>query len=85
MQEESNAIIKVDLQNLESSASQPQLKKLLSDGWSVFSSFPADDNGKPYLVLMLKPPTKSVGGYKVFETIIVVLLICMLVMEFYRG
>ena len=50
------AIIKVDLLNIESSANQPQLKSLLSQGWEVVSSLPIEDGGRPYLLIILRSP-----------------------------
>ena len=85
MQKEGNAVIKIDLNNLESSASQPQLKKLIQEGWTVLSSFPADDNGKAYLVLILEPPKKQTHSYTLIEILIFVALISLIVIEMIRG
>ncbi len=85
MQREGNAVIKIDLNNLEASASQPQLKKLLDEGWTILSSFPADDNGKAYLVLILEPPKPSTHSYTLIEMLIFIALISLIIIEIIRG
>ena len=52
---ENNSVIKIDLENLETSASQPQFKRLLDEGWSVISCVPVEDGG-PKLIFILSPP-----------------------------
>jgi len=50
------ALIRVSLLDLEASLNQPQLKKLIGEGWQVMSSFAVEENNKPYLIIILKPP-----------------------------
>jgi len=56
---ENNQIIKINMSNLEQSASQVALKKLLSDKWRVISCIPVDDNGSPTIVMILAPPIET--------------------------
>ena len=53
---ENNQIIKIDMSNLEQSASQVALKKLLAEKWRVIACVPVDDNGTPTIVMILAPP-----------------------------
>ena len=53
---ENNQIIKINMSNIEQSASQIALKKLLAEKWRVISTTPVDDNGTPTIVMILAPP-----------------------------
>jgi hypothetical protein len=56
---ENNQIIKINMSNLEQSASQVALKKLLAEQWRVISCIPVDDNGTPTIVMILAPPIET--------------------------
>ena len=56
MEIENNQIIKINLMNLEQSANQAALKRLLADKWRVISCTPVDDSGTPTVVMILAPP-----------------------------
>ena len=57
---ENNVVIKINLDNIEQSASQPQLKKLLSENWRIVASLPVDDGGSPTLILIMAPPLENI-------------------------
>lgn len=84
---ENNAVIKIDLNNIETSSSQPQFKKLISDGWNVVSYLPVEDDG-PKLILILSPPRKEIitfKGYMFMDIIVVILLFSILLQGFLNG
>lgn len=56
---EDNQIIKINMTNLEQSANQIALKKLLSEKWRVISCIPVDDEGTPTIVMILSPPIEA--------------------------
>ena len=56
---ENNQIIKINMTNLEQSANQIALKKLLSEKWRVISCIPVDDEGTPTIVMILSPPIEA--------------------------
>ena len=56
---ENNQIIKINMTNLEQSANQIALKKLLSAKWRVISCIPVDDEGTPTIVMILSPPIEA--------------------------
>ena len=57
---ENNLVIKINLENIDQSANQPQLKKFLAEGWRVTAMVPVDDNGVPTLILILSPPMSPI-------------------------
>mgnify|MGYP003649313281 CR=1 FL=1 len=70
-----NAIIRIDLLNLEQSINQPQLLSLLEDKWEIISSVPVSDNDNPYLLLIMAPPTKEEGSnYSLYERVVPVFI-----------
>lgn len=56
---EDNQIIKINMTNLEQSANQIALKKLLSEKWRVISCIPVEDEGTPTIVMILSPPIEA--------------------------
>lgn len=56
---ENNQVIKINMSNLEQSASQVALKKLLSENWRVIACIPVDDNGTPTIIMILAPPIET--------------------------
>tara|TARA_B100000085_G_C18155396_1_gene355190 strand:+ start:151 stop:423 length:273 start_codon:yes stop_codon:yes gene_type:complete len=56
---ENNQVIKINMTNIEQSANQIALRKLLNEKWRVVSCIPVDDNGTPTIVMILAPPIET--------------------------
>lgn len=76
---ENNVIIKINLDNVEQSASQPQLKKLLGENWRIVATVPVDDGGSPTLIVIMAPPLDSIKVhfpiFPIFTDMIVMILL----------
>lgn len=85
---EDNAIIRIDANNIEKSASQPQFKSLLDLGWKVVATIPVDDQGKPTIICIMHPPTthkKSEISLKYLEVICTIQTIAVFLVLYYLG
>ena len=56
---ENNQVIKINMTNIEQSANQIALRKLLNEKWRVVSCITVDDNGTPTIVMILAPPIET--------------------------
>jgi len=76
-----NAIISIDLLNLEQSINQPQLLSLLEKKWMIISSVPVSDNDTPYLLLIMSPPPEEENSDYLFYPRIILVFLFVLISE----
>ena len=75
-----NVVIKIQLDNIEQSASQPVLKKMLAEKWNIMATVPVEDGGKPVLIIILSPPKEVLRiDFPLFPyitDILIILILC---------
>ena len=87
---EDNVIIKINLDNVEQSASQPVLKKMLAERWRVIATVPVEDAGSPTLMVILAPPMEPIKiDFPVFpyiaDIIVIIILLSIFATQIFLG